>query len=72
MHSYYGCPGILRRLLGKDVRLLVVLRDPVLRAYSHYQMTADNKSVTNANATAADAAGKARPANPALLAVDTP
>jgi len=30
------CPGLIRRWLGPDLRLLVILRDPVDRAWSHY------------------------------------
>ena len=30
------CPGLVRRWLGPELRLVVILRDPVDRAWSHY------------------------------------
>jgi hypothetical protein len=32
------CPERMSRMLGKDLKLIFILRDPVNRAWSHYQM----------------------------------
>jgi hypothetical protein len=46
-YLFYGAPVLHRiKALLPDVRLLVILRNPAERAYSHYSMTAEKAAHT--------------------------
>jgi len=48
----------MRAALGSNLRLLIILRDPVKRAYSHYQMTADTNGTKEQLARRGTVAGR--------------